>query len=376
MAGSNFGTLFHISTWGESHGVGLGVVIDGCPAGLPLNKDDIMAYMNRRKPGTNDFTTPRKESDEIEILSGIFNGLTTGTPISMMVRNSDQHSKDYDKIAEYYRPGHADYTFDEKYGFRDYRGGGRSSGRETLARVAAGAVAAKLLKEFGIEVLAYTHSIGNITLPEQILANKSKITRDKVLKSKLFIPDEDTTKKAEEYLLGIKNKLNSSGGIVECIVRGLPTGLGEPVFDKLDAKLGQALFSIGAVKGVEIGDGFAASKSTGLRNNDAFILKDGKISKATNHSGGVLGGISDSSTLVVRAAFKPTPSISTTQHTVNKNMEELEINIEGRHDPIIVSRAVVVIESMTALVLADLLLQNSVSRLDNLKKIYEVSPIP
>ncbi|MGP1612975.1 MAG: chorismate synthase, partial [Catonella sp.] len=341
-----------------------------------LNKDDIMAYMNRRKPGTNDFTTPRKESDEIEILSGIFNGLTTGTPISMMVRNSDQHSKDYDKIAEYYRPGHADYTFDEKYGFRDYRGGGRSSGRETLARVAAGAVAAKLLKEFGIEVLAYTHSIGNITLPEQILANKSKITRDKVLKSKLFIPDEDTTKKAEEYLLGIKNKLNSSGGIVECIVRGLPTGLGEPVFDKLDAKLGQALFSIGAVKGVEIGDGFAASKSTGLRNNDAFILKDGKISKATNHSGGVLGGISDSSTLVVRAAFKPTPSISTTQHTVNKNMEELEINIEGRHDPIIVSRAVVVIESMTALVLADLLLQNSVSRLDNLKKIYEVSPIP
>ncbi|MGP1434878.1 MAG: chorismate synthase, partial [Catonella sp.] len=347
-----------------------------CPAGLPLNKDDVMAYMNRRKPGTNSFTTPRKESDEIEILSGIFNGFTTGTPISMMVRNADQHSKDYDKIAEYYRPGHADYTFDKKYGFRDYRGGGRSSGRETLARVAAGAVAAKLLKEFGIEVLAYTHSIGSITLPEQILANKSELTRDEVLKSKLFIPDEDTTKKAEEYLLGIKNELNSSGGVVECIVRGLPAGLGEPVFDKLDAKLGQALFSIGAVKGVEIGDGFAAGKSTGLCNNDAFILKDGKISKATNHSGGVLGGISDSSTLVVRAAFKPTPSISATQHTVNKNMEELEINIEGRHDPIIVSRAVVVVESMTALVLADLLLQNSIARLDNLKKIYDASPIP
>lgn len=371
MAGSNFGTLFHISTWGESHGVGLGVVIDGCPAGLPLSTDDIMPYMNRRKPGTNDFTTQRKETDEIEILSGVFNGLTTGTPISMMVRNADQHSKDYDKIAGYYRPGHADYTFDEKYGFRDYRGGGRSSGRETLARVAAGAVASKLLKEFGIEVLAYTRSIGDITLPKHLLDNKEYITKEAVLNSSLFMPDEDTTKKAEEYLYNIKKELNSSGGVVECIAKGLPTGLGEPVFDKLDAKLGQALFSIGAVKGVEIGDGFAASQSTGLGNNDEFILKDGKIAKATNHSGGVLGGISDSSTLVVRAAFKPTPSIASTQHTVNKNQEEIEINIEGRHDPIVVSRAVVVVEAMTALVLADLLLQNSVSRLDNLKKIYD-----
>ena len=372
MAGSNFGTLFHISTWGESHGAGLGVVIDGCPAGLSLGKDDIMSYMNRRKPGANAFTTPRKEADEIEILSGVFNGLTTGTPISMMVRNADQHSKDYDKIAGYYRPGHADYTFDEKYGFRDYRGGGRSSGRETLARVAAGAVAAKLLKEFGIEVLAYTHSIGDITLPKHLLDNKENITKEAVLNSSLFMPDEDTTKKAEEYLYNIKKELNSSGGVVECIAKGLPTGLGEPVFDKLDAKLGQALFSLGAVKGVEIGDGFTASHSTGLSNNDAFILKDGKIAKATNHSGGVLGGISDSSTLVVRADFKPTPSIASTQHTVNKNLEEIEINIEGRHDPIVVSRAVVVVEAMTALVLADLLLQNSVSRLDNLKKIYDL----
>ena len=371
MAGSNFGTLFHISTWGESHGAGLGVVIDGCPAGLSLSKDDIMPYMNRRKPGTNDFTTPRKEADDIEILSGVFNGLTTGTPISMMVRNADQHSKDYNKIANYYRPGHADYTFDEKYGFRDYRGGGRSSGRETLARVAAGAVAAKLLKEFGIEVLAYTHSIGDITLPKQVVDNKENITKEAVLNSSLFMPDKETTKKAEEYLYNIKKELNSSGGVVECIAKGLPTGLGEPVFDKLDAKLGQALFSLGAVKAVEIGAGFAASRSTGLSNNDEFILKDGKTAKATNHSGGVLGGISDGSTLVVRADFKPTPSIAATQHTVNKNLEEIEINIEGRHDPIVVSRAVVVVEAMTALVLADLLLQNSVSRLDNLKKIYD-----
>ena len=372
MAGSNFGTLFHISTWGESHGAGLGVVIDGCPAGLSLSKDDIMPYMNRRKPGANDFTTSRKEADDIEILSGVFNGLTTGTPISMMVRNADQHSKDYDKIANYYRPGHADYTFDEKYGFRDYRGGGRSSGRETLARVAAGAVAAKLLKEFGIEVLAYTHSIGDITLPESLLDNKENITKEAVLSSSLFMPDKEATKKAEEYLYSIKKELNSSGGVVECIAKGLPIGLGEPVFDKLDAKLGQALFSLGAgVKGVERGDGFAASQSTGLSNNDAFILKDGKIAKAANHSGGVLGGMSDGSTLVVRAAFKPTPSIAATQHTVNKNMEDVEINIEGRHDPIVVSRAVVAVEAMTALVLADLLLQNSVSKLDNLKKIYD-----
>ena len=371
MAGSNFGTLFHISTWGESHGAGLGVVIDGCPAGLSLSKDDIMPYMNRRKPGANDFTTSRKEADDIEILSGVFNGLTTGTPISMMVRNADQHSKDYDKIAGYYRPGHADYTFDEKYGFRDYRGGGRSSGRETLTRVAAGAVAAKLLKEFGIEVLAYTHSIGDITLPKHLLDNKENITKEAVLSSSLFMPDKETTKKAEEYLYNIKKELNSSGGVVECIAKGLPIGLGEPVFDKLDAKLGQALFSLGAVKGVETGDGFATSHSTGLSNNDEFILKDSKIAKATNHSGGVLGGMSDGSTLVVRAAFKPTPSIAATQHTVNKNMEDVEINIEGRHDPIVVSRAVVAVEAMTALVLADLLLQNSVSKLDNLKKIYD-----
>ena len=371
MAGSTFGTLFKITTWGESHGAGLGVVIDGCPAGLSLSKEDIAPYMNRRRPGTGKYTTPRQETDDIEILSGVFNGLTTGTPIAVMVRNADQHSKDYDKIANYYRPGHADYTFDEKYGFRDYRGGGRSSGRETLSRVAAGAVAAKLLKEFGIEVLAFTHSIGDITLPENLLADRLKITRDMVLGSSLYMPDETSTKLAEEYLQNTKKELNSAGGIVECIATGLPVGLGEPVFDKLDAKLGQALFSLGAVKGVEIGDGFAASHSTGLSNNDEFILKDGKIAKATNHSGGVLGGISDSSTLVVRAAFKPTPSIAATQHTVNKNQEEIEINIEGRHDPIVVSRAVVVVEAMTALVLADLLLQNSVSRLDNLKKIYD-----
>jgi chorismate synthase len=371
MAGSTFGTLFKITTWGESHGAGLGVVIDGCPAGLSLSKEDIAPYTNRRRPGTGKYTTPRQETDDIEILSGVFNGLTTGTPIAVMVRNADQHSKDYDKIANYYRPGHADYTFDEKYGFRDYRGGGRSSGRETLSRVAAGAVAAKLLKEFGIDVLAYTHSIGNISLPADLLNDRSKITREAVLNSSLYMPDEESTKLAEGYLEGIKKGLNSAGGIVECVATGLPAGLGETVFDKLDARLGQALFSIGAVKGVEIGDGFASARSTGADNNDAFICENGEIKKSTNHSGGVLGGMSDGSPLIVRAAFKPTPSIALTQSTVNKDKEEIDINIEGRHDPIVVSRAVVVVESMTALVLADLLLQNSVSRLDNLKKIYD-----
>ncbi len=371
MAGSSFGSLFRISTWGESHGNGLGVVVDGCPAGLPLSKEDIMPYMDRRKPGTNYFTTKRKESDDVEILSGIFNGLTTGTPIAMLVRNADQRSKDYGKIASYYRPGHADYTFDMKYGFRDYRGGGRSSGRETLSRVAAGAIAAKLLKEFGIDVLAYTHSIGNISLPAELLEHRENITRESVLSSSLFMPDAKSTKKAEDYLFEIIKELNSAGGIVECVVKGLPAGLGEPVFEKLDAKLGQALFSIGAVKGVEIGSGFDASKKTGLENNDSFVLNDGIVKKCTNNSGGVLGGISDGDNLIVRAAFKPTASIAASQRTVNNVPEEIDINIEGRHDPIVVSRAVVVVEAMVAITLVDLLMQNSVSKLDNLKKVYK-----
>lgn len=371
MAGSSFGTLFRITTWGESHGRGLGVVIDGCPAGLHLDKDDISPFMARRRPGKDFFTTARNESDFIEIYSGLFEGKTTGAPISMMLLNQDQISRDYTEIANYYRPNHADYTFDQKYGFRDYRGGGRSSGRETSARVAAGAVASKLLREFGIDVKAYVERIGEISLPESVLLNREGIKKNDILRSPLFMPDEETTKQAEDLIIKMKEETNSVGGIVECIVTGLPAGLGEPVFDKLDANLGKAIFSIGAVKGVEIGSGFASSHLKGSENNDSFCIRDGKVTKKTNHSGGILGGISDGDHLIIRVGFKPTPSIALPQETINRNKEEIQIRIKGRHDPCVVPRASVVVEAMTAITLADLLLQNSVSKLEHLKKIYQ-----
>lgn len=365
MAGSSFGNIFKISTWGESHGKGIGVVVDGCPAGLSLCEEDIQIYLNRRKPGQSKFTTPRKEDDAVEILSGIFEGKTTGTPISMIVWNTNQKSRDYSEIASYYRPGHADFCFDKKYGFRDYRGGGRSSGRETIGRVAAGAIAAKMLKEMGISILTYSKSIGPVSI------DMSNFNKDEITNNSLYMPDADAAKKAEAYLSECLKAQNSAGGIVECIITGLPVGLGETVFDKIDANLGKAIMSIGAVKGFEIGDGFNVATSTGLTNNDSFVFdSQGKITKKTNHSGGTLGGISDGSPLVFRAAFKPTPSIASVQNTVNKSNEEIEISIKGRHDPIIVPRAVVVVESMAALTILDLLLINMTARFDKIKDFY------
>lgn len=364
MAGSSFGTIFKITTWGESHGAGIGVVVDGCPAGLSLCEEDIQIYLNRRKPGQNRYSTPRKEDDAVEILSGVFEGKTTGTPISLLVRNTSQRSRDYSEIASYYRPGHADYTFDEKYGFRDYRGGGRSSGRETIGRVAAGAIAAKLLKELGITISTYTLSIGPVKI--------STYNKEEIFHNPLYMPDAAAAKLASDYLNQCMEEKNSSGGMIECVVKGLPAGLGDPVFEKLDANLAKAIFSIGAVKGFEIGDGMSVASSTGLTNNDAFLLKeDGTLGKATNHAGGILGGISDGSDLVFRTAIKPTPSIAAMQQTVNKSGEEIEISIKGRHDPIIVPRAVVVVEAMTALVLADALLLNMSAKMDYLYKIYD-----
>lgn len=363
MAGSTFGTIFKITTWGESHGAGIGVVVDGCPAGLSLSEQDIQPYLNRRKPGQSRFSTPRKEDDTVEILSGVFEGKTTGTPISLMVRNTSQRSRDYSEIASYYRPGHADYTFDEKYGFRDYRGGGRSSGRETTGRVAAGAVAAKMLKEMGITICTYTKSIGPVSIQQ--------FNAEEIYSNSLYMPDAEAAQKASEYLNQCMKDCNSSGGMIECIVKGLPAGLGDPVFEKLDANLARAIFSIGAVKGFEIGDGMAVAQATGLTNNDSFIPDNcGGITKASNHAGGVLGGISDGADLVFRAAVKPTPSIAAEQQTVNKNKEPITVSIKGRHDPIIVPRAVVVVESMAALVLADALLQNMGARMDYLHQIY------
>lgn len=380
MAGSQFGKIFHISTFGESHGKALGVVVDGCPAGLSLSEEDIQEMLERRRPGKNLKMTQRKEGDKVEILSGIFEGKTTGTSIAMVVWNEDQRSKDYGEIAHAFRPGHGDYGFFAKYGFRDYRGGGRSSGRETIARVAAGAIAKKMLLELGVSVRAKVIELAGISLTED--RQKAELL-------------------AEQKILSIREQGDSAGGIVECLVEGLPAGIGEPVFDKLDASLAKAVMSIGAVKSVEIGDGIEVSKSLGSENNDAFFLMEendceskeqnydseergshsismaegsksfmGSLRKGSNHSGGILGGMSDGSTIRIRAGFKPTPSISKPQQTVNEAGEEITIAIKGRHDPTVVERANVVVEAMTALTVLDAMLENLSARLDYVKRAY------
>ncbi len=363
MAGSILGESFRISTWGESHGAALGVVMDGVPAGLSLDEKRIQEFMDRRKPGQSKFTTARKEADAIEILSGVFEGKTTGTPLSMMVRNADQHSKDYSNIAEIFRPGHADYTFWEKYGIRDYRGGGRSSGRETIGRVAAGAVAVQILEALDIHVTAYTKAIGPVTI--------TSFDTEEIQKNPLAMPDADAAKKAQAYLEECISRQDSAGGVIECRVTGTPAGIGEPVFDKLDASLAKAMLSIGAVKGFEIGDGFAAATSNGSTNNDAFSMRAGAVVKKTNHSGGVLGGMSDGDEIVFRVAVKPTPSISQPQETVDIHGQEQQIEIHGRHDPVIVPRAVVVVESMAAITLVDALFANMSAKMDGIIDFYK-----
>lgn len=365
MSGSTIGTLFKVTTWGESHGEGIGVVVDGCPAGLPIKEEVIQTYLNRRKPGQSKFTTQRKEGDLVKILSGVFEGKTTGTPISMIVLNANQNSSDYNDIANYYRPGHADYTFDKKFGFRDYRGGGRSSGRETIGRVAAGAVAMAILEQLNISVCAYTKSIGAVTI------DYKKCNKDNIKLNPLAMPDLEAANAAGQLLEDVMKKQDSLGGIVECIVSGMPAGIGEPVFDKLDSTLGKAILSIGAVKGIEFGSGFMASTLTGSVNNDNFRYNsEGNVEKETNHAGGILGGISDGTEIIFRASIKPTPSVSTTQSTINKAGENISIHIHGRHDPVIVPRAVVVVEAMTAITLVDLLFTAMTSTMDGVIKHY------
>ena len=365
MSGSIIGKYFTVSTWGESHGPALGAVVDGCPAGLPLCAADIQPYLDRRRPGQSDFTTKRSESDQIHILSGVFEGKTTGTPIELLLYNEDQRSRDYSAIAEAYRPGHADYAYDQKYGFRDYRGGGRSSGRETAGRVAAGAVAAKLLHEFGISCRAYTLSIGPVRI--------TSYDEEERLKNSLYMPDAAAAEKASAYLKEVMAGRDSAGGIIECVIDGCPAGLGSPVFDKLSASLARAVCSIGAVKGFEIGDGFAVSgkNAYGSLCNDGFVSENGTIKKTSNHAGGVMGGISDGSRLLFRVAVKPTPSIGMEQSTVTNTGENIRIKISGRHDPVVVPRACAVVEAMTSLVLADSLLLNATAKMENVKKIYE-----
>lgn len=365
MSGSTYGTMFKIATWGESHGKGIGVVIDGCPAGLTLTEEMVQTYLNRRRPGQTKYATPRNESDKVEFLSGIFEQKTTGTPISMIVMNTSQHSADYSDIANYYRPGHADYTYDTKYGFRDYRGGGRSSGRETIGRVAAGAVAMAILNQLGIQVCAYTKTISDISI------DYKNCSKENILLSPLAMPDLAASEKAQVLLDTKMKELDSVGGIIECIVSGMPAGIGEPVFDKLDANLAKAVMSIGAVKGIEFGSGFLAAGMTGIQNNDKFQYdKAGNISTMTNHAGGILGGISDGAEIIFRASVKPTPSIAQTQDTINKTGENIKVNIRGRHDPIIVPRAVVVVEAMTAVTLVDMLFMSMTSKMDAIVKYF------
>ena len=364
-AGSTIGTIFKMTTWGESHGKAIGVSVDGCPAGMDLCEADIQKLLDRRKPGQSKFTTQRSEGDEVEILSGVFDGKTTGTPISMIVWNRDQRSRDYSLIANCYRPGHADYTFDEKFGFRDYRGGGRSSARETIGRVAAGAIAEKFLESLGIQITAYTKSIGPVEI------DRAKMDLAETANNKLCMPDKEAAEKAAAYLEEKLAECDSAGGVIECVISGVPTGLGEPVFEKLDANLAKAMLSIGAVKGFEMGDGFAAASACGSANNDTFRMQDdGRIKKMTNHSGGVLGGISDGSELVFRVAFKPTPSIAKMQETVNTFGEDMDLVIQGRHDPVVVPRAVVVVEAMAAVTLMDALLVSMTSRMDLIRNFF------
>ena len=362
-SGSSIGKLFRISTWGESHGKALGTVIDGCPSGIRLCKKEMEQYLGRRQPGKSMFTSKRQESDRVEIMSGIFESKTTGTPISLLTYNRDQNSNDYKDISNIYRPGHADFTYKQKYGFRDYRGGGRSSGRETVSRVAAGFVAKKVLEELNINIYAYTLSIGNIKV--------SEVHTSEAKKNPLNIPCKETYKKAAIFLEKCINNYNSCGGVVECVIKNLPPGIGEPVFEKLDAALSMAVMSIGGTKGIEFGLGFESSKTLGNINNDNFYINNqGLVKKHTNHSGGILGGISDGDDIIFRVAFKPTPSIAKTQSTVNEFKENINLNIKGRHDPCIVPRSVVVVESMACITILDYILQNTVSKISNIKRLY------
>lgn len=354
-AGSSFGSSFRVTTFGESHGKGVGCVIDGVPPRLPLTTEEIQEELDRRRPGQSSITTPRKESDTCEILSGLMSGVTLGTPIAVLVKNKDQRSKDYTEMKVSYRPSHADATYDFKYGIRAVAGGGRSSARETIGRVAAGAVAKKLLKVVaGTEVLAFVSRVRDIGSNVDI----DTFSLDDVESNIVRCPDQDAAQKMIDVITEIRNKGDSCGGEVTCVVRGCPRGLGAPVFDKLEADLAKAMMSLPATKGFEIGSGFDGSRMTGSEHNDEFYSENGEIRTKTNRSGGVQGGISNGEHIVVKVAFKPTSTIGKKQNTVTREGDETELVARGRHDPCVVPRAVVMVETMVALVLADHLLRN------------------
>ena len=351
MAGNGFGELFRFTTWGESHGPAIGCVVDGTPPGIPLAEQDIQVYLDRRRPGQSRHTTQRREPDTVEILSGVFEGVTTGTPISLMIRNQDARSKDYSDIQDKFRPGHADYTYWKKYGLRDYRGGGRSSARETASRVAAGAVARKILARDLGNAFALRGALVQIG-PHAV--DRSRWDWNAVETNPFWCPDPETAATWEAYLDGIRKAGSSTGAVIEVIAEGVPAGLGDPIYDKLDADLAKAMMSINAVKGVEIGAGFGAAALSGEENADEMRMAgDGKVAFLSNNAGGILGGISSGQDVVVRFAVKPTSSILTPRRTVDLHGQETEIATKGRHDPCVGIRAVPVGEAMLACVLAD-----------------------
>lgn len=357
---SNYGTIFKISTFGESHGKAIGVVIDGCPAGLDFDLANIQAELDKRKPGQSRITTQRKEADSVEALSGVFENKTTGTPIALVIHNEDQRSKDYGHIADKFRPSHADYTYSAKYGIRDYRGGGRSSARETAARVAAGALAKQVLASLGIEINAYVEQIGKLKLE----TDYKNLDLSKTYTNAVRCPDEKMAEEMFEYIDQTRKKGDSIGGIIKCVATGVPVGWGEPVFDKLHAELGKAMLSINAVKGFEYGSGFAGAELYGSQHNDEFVLdENSQIKTSTNHAGGILGGISSGEDIYFRVAFKPTATIMVDQKSVNEAGEAVMVSGKGRHDPCVLPRAVPIVEAMAAIVLVDFYLRAKTNKL-------------
>ena len=356
MPGNSFGTLFRITTWGESHGRAVGVVVDGCPAGLKISEEEIQLELDRRRPGQSKITTQRKEPDTARILSGVFEGKTLGTPISIMVENVDAISKSYEDIKDTYRPGHADFTYDMKYGFRDHRGGGRSSNRETVGRVAAGAIAKKILAREGIKTYGYVKQVGDIVA--------EKINFREIEKNIVRCPDKKRAQEMIALIDRVRKEGDSIGGTVEVVSRGLPAGLGSPVFNKMDSDLASALMSLGGIRGFEVGLGFKVARMKGSESNDVMYKDEkGNLSFKTNNAGGMLGGITNGEDLVVRIAIKPTSSISKVQHTVDKKGKPKELKVKGRHDPCLCPRAVPIAEAMVNLVLVDHLLQSKVAKI-------------
>ncbi len=352
---SNYGTIFKISTFGESHGKAIGVVVDGCPAGIEFDEAFIQNELDRRKPGQSRITTQRKEADGFEVMSGVFEGKTTGTPIAMLIFNEDQRSKDYSHISDRFRPSHADFTYAEKYGFRDYRGGGRSSARETAARVAAGALAKLVLKKLGIEIYAYVSQVGAMKLEKHYSELDLNSTEDNAVRC----PDQDMAQQMFDYIDAVRKEGDSIGGIITCVIKNTPVGLGEPVFDKLHAELGKAMLSINAVKGFEYGSGFEGVKLKGTAHNDAMYTDEtGRTRTKTNHAGGILGGISNGEDIYFNVAFKPVATVMHDQESVNTEGEAVLVSGKGRHDPCVLPRAVPIVDAMAALVLVDFYLRN------------------